>query len=128
MQDKNSKSLFGIDINEYTQDVDFNTLQTQIDFLYLRSSGSGSGRFRVDRKFLEFAKKAREYSIIYRYKDEIEAVNKKIGEAVVKGETSCEYYDILSPLIKSTFEDLGYTIDTDSSSWTDSGYVTHIVW
>lgn len=74
------------------------------------------------------AEKAREYSMTYRYKDEIEAVNKKIGEAVVKGETSCEYYDMLSPLIKSTFEDLGYTIDIDSSSWTDSGYVTHIAW
>ena len=67
------------------------------------------------------AKKAREYSIIYRYKDEIEAVNNKI-------ETSCEYYDMLSPFVKSTFEDLGYTIDTDSSSWTDSGYVTYIEW
>lgn len=74
------------------------------------------------------AKKAREYSMTYRYKDEIEAVNNKIGEAVVKGETSCEYYDMLSPLIKSTFEDLGYTIDIDSSSWTDSGYVTYIAW
>lgn len=41
------------------------------------------------------AKKAREYSMAYRYKDEIEAVNNKIGEAVVKGETSCEYYDLL---------------------------------
>lgn len=35
------------------------------------------------------AKKAREYSMAYRYKDEIEAVNNKIEEAVVKGETSC---------------------------------------
>lgn len=74
------------------------------------------------------AEKAREYSMIYRYKDEIEAVNNKIGEAVVKGEMSCEYYDELSPFVKDTFEDLGYTIDTDSSSWTDSGYVTHIKW
>ena len=74
------------------------------------------------------AKKARKYSMIYRYKDEIEAVNNKIGEAVLKGETLCEYYDVLSPFVKSTFEDLGYTIDTDSSSWTDSGYVTYIEW
>ena len=77
---------------------------------------------------LKKKKKAREYSMIYRYKDEIEAVNNKIGEAVVKGEMSCEYYDMLSPFVKDTFEDLGYTIDTDSSSWTDSGYVTYITW
>ena len=63
MQDKNSKSLFGIDINEYTQDVDFKVISTKIDFLYLRSSGSGSGRFRIDKKFFEFAKNSREYGI-----------------------------------------------------------------
>ncbi len=76
------------------------------------------------------AKKAREYSIIYRYKDEIEAVNNKIGEgeAVVKGETSCEYYNELSPFVKSTFEDLGYTISTTLSSWTVSGFITYIMW
>lgn len=74
------------------------------------------------------AKKAREYSTIYRYKDEIEAVNNKIGEAVVEGETSCEYYDELSPFVKSTFEDLGYIISTTLSSWTDSGYTTYISW
>ena len=63
MQDKNPRSLFGIDINEYTQNVQFNILATKIDFLYLRSSGSGTGRFRVDKKFLEFAKASRNYGI-----------------------------------------------------------------
>ena len=63
MQDKDSRSLFGIDINEYTQGVNFSVLATTIDFLYLRSSGSGTGRFRVDMKFLEFAKSAREFGI-----------------------------------------------------------------
>ena len=63
MQDRNPRSLFGIDINEYTQNVQFNVLATQIDFLYLRSSGSGTGRFRVDRKFLEFAAASRNYGI-----------------------------------------------------------------
>ncbi|MGN0143421.1 MAG: glycoside hydrolase family 25 protein [Clostridium sp.] len=63
MQNKTSKSLFGIDINEYTQDVQFNIIATKIDFLYLRSSGSGSGRFRVDKKFFDFAKSSREYGI-----------------------------------------------------------------
>ena len=63
MQNKNPNSTFGIDINEYTQNVQFNVLDRMIDFLYLRSSGSGSGRFRVDKKFLEFAKEARRYKI-----------------------------------------------------------------
>lgn len=63
MQNKNPNSLFGIDINEYTQGVDFSILARKIDFLYLRSSGSGTGRFRVDRKFLDFAREARNYGI-----------------------------------------------------------------
>ena len=46
MQNRTDKSLFGIDINEYSQGVDFSVLATTIDFLYLRSSGSASGRFR----------------------------------------------------------------------------------
>ncbi len=50
MQNRTDKSLFGIDINEYSQGVDFSVLATTIDFLYLRSSGSASGRFRVDKK------------------------------------------------------------------------------
>ncbi|GKU30552.1 hypothetical protein CFB3_26590 [Clostridium folliculivorans] len=62
-QDKNPKSLFGIDINEYTQNVQFNIIATQIDFLYLRASGSGTGNFRVDKKFLEFAASSRNYGI-----------------------------------------------------------------
>ena len=60
---KSDKSLFGIDINEYSQGVDFKVLATTIDFLYLRSSGSATGRFRVDRKFLEFARNARSMKI-----------------------------------------------------------------
>lgn len=63
MQNKNPNSLFGIDINEYTQDVNFTVLSTKIDFLYLRSSGSGSGRFRVDKSFLRYAKESRNYGI-----------------------------------------------------------------
>ncbi|SFB15250.1 glycoside hydrolase family 25 protein [Clostridium frigidicarnis] len=63
MQDRNPKSLFGADINEFSQGVDFRTLATKLDFLYLRSSGSGSGAFRVDKKFLEFASGARGFGI-----------------------------------------------------------------
>ena len=42
MQNRSDKSLFGIDINEYSQGVDFTVLATTIDFLYLRSSGSAT--------------------------------------------------------------------------------------
>ncbi|MGL5085006.1 MAG: GH25 family lysozyme [Clostridium sp.] len=65
MQNKNANSLFGIDINEFTQDVNFEVLAKTLDFLYLRSSGSGStgGKFRVDKKFLEYAPKSRQYGI-----------------------------------------------------------------
>lgn len=65
MQNKNANSLFGIDINEYTQGVDFEVLAKTLDFLYLRSSGSGStgGKFRLDKKFLEYAPKSRQYGI-----------------------------------------------------------------
>lgn len=63
MQDKNPSSLFGADINEYSQNVDFLKLATSVDFLYLRASGSASGRFRIDRKFIEFAKQSRNYGI-----------------------------------------------------------------
>lgn len=63
MQNKSDKSLFGIDINEYTKGVNFQILTTKIDFLYLRSSGSGTGKFRVDKKFLQYAKGSRDYGI-----------------------------------------------------------------
>lgn len=63
MQNKNANSLFGVDINEYTQSVNFTILATKIDFLYLRSSGFATGRFRLDRKFIDFAAKAREFKI-----------------------------------------------------------------
>lgn len=64
----------------------------------------------------------------YRYKDEIEDVNEKINEAVLKGETSCEYYDLLSSFVEDTFKDLGYTVSVNETSWTDSGYTTYISW
>lgn len=63
MQDKNPNSLFGADINEYSQNVNFPILAIFVDFLYLRASGSASGRFRIDKKFIDFAKQSREYGI-----------------------------------------------------------------
>lgn len=63
MQDRNPLSTFGPDLNEFSKDVDFLTLSKNSDFVYLRASGSGSGKFRVDRKFLFFAKECRRLGI-----------------------------------------------------------------
>lgn len=63
MQDRNPNSTFGIDINEYTQNPNFQVLSSKVDFIYLRASGSGSGYFRVDTKFLEFAEQCKRYGI-----------------------------------------------------------------
>ena len=63
MQDKNPNSRFGIDINEYTTTVQFDVLASEIDFLYLRASGSATGTFRADRKFVDYVKNARNYGI-----------------------------------------------------------------
>ncbi|OOM79233.1 glycoside hydrolase family 25 protein [Clostridium sp. BL-8] len=63
MQDKNPNSRFGIDINEYTTTVQFDVLASKIDFLYLRASGSATGTFRADRKFVDYVKNARNYGI-----------------------------------------------------------------
>ena len=63
MQNRTDKSLFGIDINEYTKSVDLKVLSSTVDFLYLRASGSASGRVRVDKKFLEYAEQIRGWGI-----------------------------------------------------------------
>jgi lysozyme len=63
MQNRNPNSRFGTDINEYTTSVDFQILATKVDFLYLRASGSATGNFRIDRKFVQFAAASRNYGI-----------------------------------------------------------------
>ncbi|MPQ43187.1 glycoside hydrolase family 25 protein [Clostridium tarantellae] len=63
MQDKSPLSTFGPDLNEYSQNVNFKLLAKNSDFIYLRTSGSGSGKFRLDKKFIEFAKQCRLYGI-----------------------------------------------------------------
>ena len=63
MQDRNPRSTFGVDLNEYTTEVNFRTLATGVDFLYLRASGSATGTFREDRKFVDFARESRNYGI-----------------------------------------------------------------
>jgi GH25 family lysozyme M1 (1,4-beta-N-acetylmuramidase) len=63
MQDKNPNSRFGVDINEYTTSVQFDILATKVDFLYLRASGSATGNFRADKKFVDYVKSSRNYGI-----------------------------------------------------------------
>lgn len=79
-------------------------------------------------KELYSAKMAREYSMIYRFKDETDEIADKISEAVLKGETSCEYYDVLSSFVGDTLKKLGYTVYNNDSSWTDSSFITYIKW
>lgn len=63
MQDKNPLSTFGPDLNEYTEEADFSILEKNSDFIYLRASGSRTGAFRTDKKFLQFAKECRQHDI-----------------------------------------------------------------
>lgn len=63
MQDKNPLSTFGPDLNEFSKDVNFEKLAKNSDFIYLRGSGSGTGKLRIDKKFIEFAKECRKYGI-----------------------------------------------------------------
>ncbi|WP_346962281.1 glycoside hydrolase family 25 protein [Clostridium sp.] len=55
MQNKTSRNIIGPDINEYRGDVNYTLLATQTPYAYLRGSGFGTGRFRIDRKFIEYA-------------------------------------------------------------------------
>lgn len=64
MQESNPLSTFGPDINQYTQSVDFGRIKKNSDFVYLRASGSGSGKFVIDRNFLEYAKNCRTFNIL----------------------------------------------------------------
>lgn len=63
MQNKNPNSLFGCDVNEFRGNIDFVELKKQVKFVYLRSSGNGSGKFRVDKKFLDYAQGSRDVGL-----------------------------------------------------------------
>ncbi|WP_346866608.1 MULTISPECIES: glycoside hydrolase family 25 protein [unclassified Clostridium] len=54
MQNKTSRNIIGPDLNEYRGDVNYTLLATQTPYAYLRGSGYGTGRFRIDRKFIEY--------------------------------------------------------------------------
>ena len=51
MQNTTDRNIIGPDINEYRGDVNYALLATQTPYCYLRGSGYGTGRFRIDRKF-----------------------------------------------------------------------------
>ena len=59
MQGNNPRSTIGPDLNEFSQNVNFTLLDKSVDFIYLRASGSASGSFRVDKKFVEVARQCR---------------------------------------------------------------------
>lgn len=63
MQNKTSRNIIGPDLNEYRGDVNYTLLATQTPYAYLRGSGYGTGRFRIDRKFIEYANGLRNVGI-----------------------------------------------------------------
>lgn len=56
MQNKSPENIIGPDVNEYRGNINYKVLATQTPYAYARASGSGTGRFRVDKKFLEYVK------------------------------------------------------------------------
>ncbi|MDO4534397.1 MAG: glycoside hydrolase family 25 protein [Clostridium perfringens] len=63
MQDKTSNNTFGPDINQFTTNVNFNTLARNSDFIYLRASSSSTGNFNVDQNFINYATECRRRGI-----------------------------------------------------------------
>lgn len=64
MQNKSPNNIIGPDINEYRGAVDYNLLATKTPYCYLRASGSGSGRFRVDKNFFTYVKGLKSVGIL----------------------------------------------------------------
>ncbi len=64
MQDRSPNSIIGPDINEWRGEVDYALLATRTPYCYVRASGSGTGRFRVDRLFFEYVRGLRSVGII----------------------------------------------------------------
>ncbi len=54
MQNRTSANIIGPDLNEYRGTVNYSLLATKTNYCYLRGSGNGSGRFREDKKFVEY--------------------------------------------------------------------------
>lgn len=64
MQPATSANIIGPDINEFRGEVNYALLATKTNYCYLRASSSGTGRFRVDKKFIEYARGLREVGIL----------------------------------------------------------------
>ncbi|GAA0122516.1 hypothetical protein UT300018_18320 [Clostridium faecium] len=64
MQNASPDNIIGPDINEYRGDVNYTLLATRTPYCYLRASGSGTGRFRVDTKFFEYVRGLRSVGIL----------------------------------------------------------------
>ncbi len=64
MQNKTSRNIIGPDVNEYRGDINYTLLATQTPYCYLRGSGYGTGRFRIDKKFIEYAEGMRNVGIL----------------------------------------------------------------
>lgn len=64
MQNKTSANIIGPDLNEYRGEVDYSLLATKTNYCYLRGSGNGSGKFRIDRKFIEYVQGLKSVGIL----------------------------------------------------------------
>jgi len=64
MQPATSANIIGPDINEFRGEVNYALLATRTNYCYLRASSSGTGRFRVDKKFIEYARGLRTVGIL----------------------------------------------------------------
>lgn len=63
MQNVTDRNIIGPDLNEYRGDVDYALLATQTPYAYLRGSGYGTGRFRIDRMFIEYVRGLRNVGV-----------------------------------------------------------------
>lgn len=64
MQNKTSANIIGPDLNEYRGEVNYSLLATKTNYCYLRGSGNGSGKFRADKKFIEYVQGLKSVGIL----------------------------------------------------------------
>ncbi len=64
MQQATFANIIGPDINEFRGEVNYALLATKTNYCYVRGSSSGTGRFRVDRRFFEYVRGLRSVGIL----------------------------------------------------------------
>lgn len=64
MQQATFANIIGPDINEFRGEVNYALLATKTSYCYVRGSSSGTGRFRVDRRFFEYVRGLRSVGIL----------------------------------------------------------------